>query len=203
MYYFITDENDLEKLKQKFGKDYQYIQNINSIKPTNVQEWMLLNKINETKMEGIIVYSKKENIKKMLELVVFLMDLDVFIILVTDDVSNYQAILGINVVSTKEELDKIINHLPLNDKNTRPYINNEIEQTIKILSSKLKVNDKIKRFVAMQIIYENPVYKNLLYQNVELQIIKEDLDHKLHNETVAIIDHNLHIFIDDIIHENK
>lgn len=180
------------------NNNQQSYKDVKSIKPTNEVEKQLLNDV-LTKDYSEIIVNIDPDYREMLKLVIFLMDLDVNIIVLSKSSDRYklQQLLGISVINSLEELT-IVSKQPLNTKNTIPNINKTIEDGVLRIENYLEVDSKLDRFIAMQILYENPCFQRYLHQNSIIEIIKEDVDYKLANQTVETIDSNIETFINTI-----
>lgn len=170
---------------------FLYLKDIKEISNNNQK---LQQNIKKEKIEGIIIST--DDIIKNKKLIIFLMDIDANIIILINNKKNYyknlrfQDLLGIQIVNNltnqKELLNKKI------QKNTIPHINNLIEETINLIEKELKENQNVRRYIAMQIIYENPYYIEYL-KNTKIKIQKENLDYMLNGKTIEIIDDSINL----------
>lgn len=166
-------------------KDIKEISNNNQTLQQNIKKEII---------EGIIIIT--DDIIKNIKLIVFLMDIDVNIIVVINNKKDYynnlrfQEILGIQIVNNLNNQNELINKNII--KNTIPHINNIIEETINLIKKELKENQNVRRYIAMQIIYENPYYIEYL-KNTKIKILKENLDYMLNGKTIEIIDNTINL----------
>lgn len=168
-----------------------YLKDIKEISNNNQT---LQQNIKKEKIEGIIIIT--DDIIKNIKLIIFLMDIDVNIIVVINNKKDYynnlhfQEILGIQIVNNLNNQNELINKNII--KNTIPHINNIIEETINLIKKELKENQNVRRYIAMQIIYENPYYIEYL-KNTKIKILKENLDYMLNGKTIEIIDNTINL----------
>lgn len=176
-------------INDNFEKEVFNIKNIKELSDDNNN---FQNKIKDnTKIDGLVFITN--DILKNISLNVFLMDINKNMIIVIPNKKEYlknrkyQNILGVPVVNIPID---IVEKLKLgNNKNTIPHINNLIENSINLVGNELNNDSDFKRYIAMQIIYENPYYQAYL-KNTKIKLIKEDLDYNLNNKTISIIDNS-------------
>lgn len=176
-------------INDNFEKEVFNIKNIKELSDDNNN---FQNKIKDnTKIDGLVFITN--DILKNISLIVFLMDINKNMIIVIPNKKEYlknrkyQNILGVPVVNIPID---IVEKLKLgNNKNTIPHINNLIENSINLVGNELNNDSDFKRYIAMQIIYENPYYQAYL-KNTKIKLIKEDLDYNLNNKTISIIDNS-------------
>lgn len=176
-------------INENFEKEVFNIKNIKELSDDNNN---FQNKIKDnTKIDGLVFITN--DILKNISLNVFLMDINKNMIIVIPNKKEYlknrkyQNILGVPVVNIPID---IVEKLKLgNNKNTIPHINNLIENSINLVGNELNNDSDFKRYIAMQIIYENPYYQAYL-KNTKIKLIKEDLDYNLNNKTISIIDNS-------------
>ena len=176
-------------INDNFEKEVFNIKNIKELSDDNNN---FQNKIKDNaKIDGLVFITN--DILKNISLIVFLMDINKNMIIVIPNKKEYlknrkyQNILGVPVVNIPID---IVEKLKLgNNKNTIPHINNLIENSINLVGNELNNDSDFKRYIAMQIIYENPYYQAYL-KNTKIKLIKEDLDYNLNNKTISIIDNS-------------
>lgn len=176
-------------INENFEKEVFNIKNIKELSDDNNN---FQNKIKDNaKIDGLVFITN--DILKNISLIVFLMDINKNMIIVIPNKKEYlknrkyQNILGVPVVNIPID---IVEKLKLgNNKNTIPHINNLIENSINLVGNELNNDSDFKRYIAMQIIYENPYYQAYL-KNTKIKLIKEDLDYNLNNKTISIIDNS-------------
>lgn len=176
-------------INDNFEKEVFNIKNIKELSDDNNN---FQNKIKDnTKIDGLVFITN--DILKNISLIVFLMDINKNMIIVIPNKKEYlknrkyQNILGVPVVNIPID---VVEKLKLgNNKNTIPHINNLIENSINLVGNELNNDSDFKRYIAMQIIYENPYYQAYL-KNTKIKLIKEDLDYNLNNKTISIIDNS-------------
>lgn len=177
-------------IKDNFEKEVFNIKNIKELSSDNNN---FQNKIKDNpKIDGIVLIT--DSIIENISLIVFLMDINKNMVIAIPNKKDYlknrkyQNILGIPVVNIPTN---IVEKLKLNNnKNTIPHINNTIENSISLVSDQLNNDRDFKRYIAMQIIYENPYYQAYL-KNTKIKLIKEDLDYNLNNNTISVIDNTI------------
>ncbi len=181
--------NTLKNLKSN-----ESVYNIVNIKEISDSNEKLQNEIKNNEIEGIIFIT--DDILKNIKLIVFLMDIDVTLIVVIPNKIDYQKnlrfenILGVPIIQNIKNIPNILNKKYI--KNTIPHLNNSIEKAINLIEKQLKENKNVKRYIAMQIIYENPYYLAYL-KNTNIKIIKENLDYILNGKTIDIIDDTINL----------
>lgn len=176
-------------INDNFEKEVFNIKNIKELSNDNNN---FQNKIKDnTKIDGLVFVTN--DVLKNISLIVFLMDINKNMIIVIPNKKEYlknrkyQNILGVPIVNIPID---IVEKLKLgNNKNTIPHINNLIENSINLVGNELNNDSDFKRYIAMQIIYENPYYQTYL-KNTKIKLIKEDLDYNLNNKTISIIDNS-------------
>ncbi len=194
MYYIVSTLKNNKTITETLNN-----QQINSkiFKITDIKESTSDNKdfqtsIKSKKIDGIILIT--DDIIKNMALIVFLMDIEKNMLVVipskADYLKNhkYQSILGVPIVHKIQNIEEQLKQK--NFKNTIPHINNQIEEAIDLIKEILTSDDAVKRYIAMQIIYENPYYNSYL-NNTKIKIIKEDLDYSLKNKTIDIIENSI------------
>lgn len=175
-------ENSTEITKKIFNiEDIKEISTDNSNFQTDIK--------NNNDIDGIVLVT--DDVIKNISLIVFLMDINKNMLIIIPNKKNYlknrkyQNILGVPIVNVSNNLLAELNLK--NSKNTIPHVNDSIEKSIDLIKPELSNNDDFKRYIAMQIIYDNPYYKSYL-NNIKIKLIKEDLDYTLNNKTIDTID---------------
>ena len=137
-------------------------------------------------IDGLIVFV---NNKHNLKLLMLLNELDIPIIVVSSyDLTN----MGLKVVRPYDLTDLIFRD---NDqKVTRPFKIDIVEKYIKLIEDELINYPDSKRFIAIQILYENPYFDFLV--NDIIKEYKLELEEQINKSSKKIIDETLDYFIE-------
>ena len=178
MYYVINDYYNLISSKNSI-----IMFNIvpNSFYQKEFYENLLTNNI-----DGIIVFV---NSKPNLKLLMLLNELDIPLLVV----SNYNLDkMGLKVVKPNNLIDLTFNKV--DQKVTRPFKIDVVEKYIKLIEEEIDIPTRLKRFVSIQILYENSYFDFLLTDKIVK--LKSELEEKINKSSKKIIDETLDYFIE-------
>lgn len=137
-------------------------------------------------IDGLIIFV---NSKSNLKLLMLLNELDIPIIVVSNyDLEN----IGLKVVKPNDLVSLTFNKV--DQKVTRPFKIEIVEKYIKLIEEELIDYPNLKRFISIQILYDNPYFNFLL--NDKILQYKKELEEILREKPKKIIDETLDYFIE-------
>ena len=177
MYYVINDYYNLLSSKKSII--------MKTVVPVFYEQVLFYENLLNGYIDGLIVFvNNEENLKLLL----LLNELDIPIIVVSNyDLKN----LGLKVYKFDELLNLEFNKK--DEKVTRPFLISIIEEYIDKISEEIKLKENIKRFISVQILYENPYFDYIVTDKIS--DYKKELNKKLKNNSKIIIDETLDYFI--------